>query len=188
MKYLCTFLFLCVWAAQAQAPSVSAPWDFSQAIAAFIADAVRLTPLLDQLTPQQWVSQGASQTYVEQWNAAKNELGYLRTSAETLRNEPEKLTAALDTYFRMQAIETKVRSLAEGTKTYQNPAVGDLLLSVLGETSASRDKLQQHITDLAAQKEEELAVVDKEAQRCRGTINRQTSAPKPAAVKKSVKQ
>jgi hypothetical protein len=78
--------------------------------------------------------------------------------------------------------------LVDGVRRYQNPAVGDLLVSVVSANSANRDQLRQYITDLAQTKEEEFQVVDREAQRCRGTLMRQpparptAAAPKPAAA------
>ena len=145
------------------------------------AQAARLAPLLEQLTPANWVRQGAPQAYVEQWRASRQELGYLAESAKTFERQPEKLSAALDTYFRLQGLERQLASLTEGVRKYQNPAVGDLLVAVMGENTGNREGLRQYIGDLATQKEEELAVADKEAQRCRSTINRQ---PPPAPAKK----
>jgi hypothetical protein len=89
-----------------------------------------------------------------------------------LEKDPERLTLALDTLFRWERLAVELTSLVDGVRHYQNPAVGDLVVSVLGENSSNRELLKQHITDLAAQKEEEFAVVDKEAQRCRGQVTR----------------
>jgi hypothetical protein len=164
--------------AAAQSPTgVSAEWDISKTIEALSAQAARLKPILDQLTPQEWVQKGAPQTYVSQWKGAQNELGYLAGSAKALEKQPERLTLALDTYFRMQSLEAQLRSLVDGVRNYQNPAVGDLLIGVLTENSSNRDKLRQYITDLAVTKEQEFQIVDKEAQRCRGVLSRQP-APK----------
>jgi hypothetical protein len=163
-------------------PSVAPEWDTSKAIAAFSDQAKRLKPILDQLTPQEWVSKGAPQTYVSQWQEAEQELSYVGTSAQSLERDPERLTLALDTYFRWERLASDLASLVEGVRHYQNPAVGDLVVSVLGENSSNRELLKQHITDLAAQKEQEFAVVDKEAQRCRGQVTRPTPA-RPAAPK-----
>ena len=134
-------------------------------------------PILDQLTPQEWIAKGAPDTYVAQWKGAENELGYLVDSAKALAQSPERLTLALDTYFRMQSLEQRLGSLVEGVRNYQNPAVGDLMFGVLAENSANRDKLRQYITDLAATKEQEFKIVDQEAQRCRTNLSRQP-APK----------
>jgi hypothetical protein len=163
-------------------PSVASEWDISKTIAAFSDQAKRLKPILDQLTPQEWVSKGAPEAYLSQWQQAEMELNYVGTSAQALERDPERLTLALDTLFRWERLAVDLTSLVDGVRHYQNPAVGDLVVSVLGENSSNRELLKQHITDLAAQKEEEFAVVDKEAQRCRGQVTR-TPAPKPAAPK-----
>jgi hypothetical protein len=182
MKFLLPSILLSLSAAaQTPPPSVSAEWDISQTLAALSAQAKRLKPIVDQLTPQAWVAKGAPQTYVTQHKAAQDELGYLVTSAQNLSKDPERLTVALDTYFRLQSLEFRLHSLADGVRNYQNPAVGDLLLGVLAENSANRDKLRQYITDLASTKEQECQIMEKEAQRCRGMINRQ---PAPAQTKK----
>src|SRR5580658_9655387 len=191
MRTLLAFLSLPLLAsAQAQSspqpnePSVAPVWDTSKIVAAFSDQAGRLKPILDQLTPQQWVSQGAPQAYVLQWQQARKELDYVTQSAQTFEHDPERLTLALDTYFRWQRLASDLASLVEGVRHYQNPAVGDLVVSVLGENSTNRDLLQQHIADLASQKEQEFAVVDQEAQRCRGMVTRTPAAPpKPAAAK-----
>jgi hypothetical protein len=173
---------LLVTIASAQAPSVPVSWDVVKAAVDLAAEAERLSPVLDRIDPAQWAQQGASPTYVEQWRDARTQLGYFQESARRFERTPEKLTAALDTYFRLQGIERQLASLAEGARKYQDPAAGDQLLSVMGENSANRDGLRQYIEDLAAQKEEELGVADREAQRCRATINR---LPAPAPAKRT---
>jgi hypothetical protein len=62
--------------------------------------------------------------------------------------------------------------------------VGDLLIGVLGENSANRDKLRQYVTDLAATQEQEFEIVDKEAQRCRGALGQQAAPRRPSIPKK----
>jgi hypothetical protein len=162
---------------------VATPWDTAPMVAALSTQAARLKPILDQLTPKDWVAKGAPDAYIAQWKGAEDELGFLTDSAAALEKQPEKLTLALDTYFRLQSLELRLNSLVEGVRNYQNPAVGDLLVGVAAENSANRDKLRQYITDLAASKEQEFEVADKEAQRCRGVLTKQTPA-KPAAPKK----
>jgi hypothetical protein len=167
--------------AQAPAAGVAPQWDIATTITAFSAQAGRVKPILDQLTPQAWVEKGAPEVYVSQWTRAKQDLASVMESVNTLNRDPEKLTAALDAYFRWTAFEARVGSLVEGVRHYQNPAVGDLLVGAVAENSTNRDLLQQHISDLAAQQEQELKVVDQEAQRCRTTLNPRTPArPAPA--------
>jgi hypothetical protein len=175
-------------------PGVTAPWDVSRTILALAEQTSRLKPLLDQVTPREWLNKGAPEAYVGQWQSAQRELADVQRAAQSLQKQPERLTLALDTYFRVQSLETRLNSLVEGIRRYQNPAVGDLVVGVIGESAANRDKLRDYISDLANQKEQEFAVVDREAQRCRTDLNRQPAlrpapaprapaAPKPAATK-----
>ena len=173
------------FAALAQTPAgVATPWDTTPMIAALSAQAARLKPILDQLTPREWVQKGAPDAYIAQWKGAEDELIFLADSAKALEKQPERLPLALDTYFRLQSLELRLNSLVEGVRNYQNPAVGDLLVGVAAENSANRDKLRQYITDLAVTKEQEFEIADKEAQRCRGQLSKQTP-PKPAPKKKT---
>lgn len=185
MKYLLTFLILpMAFVLPARAQGVSAPWDISQTLTSLGEQSQRLLPILEQLTPEKWQAKGAPAAYTAQWRSARSEVGYLLGASESLKKQPEKLTLALETLFRLQAVEAQVNSLVDGVRRYQNPAVGDLLVSVISANSANRDQLRQYITDLAQSKEEEFQVVDREAQRCRGTLMRQpTSRPAPAAPK-----
>jgi hypothetical protein len=187
MKYLLPLVFLSL---TVRAQGVSAPWDISQTVTALAAQAERLKPVLDQLTPEQWQAKGAPATYVTQWHAAQDEVGYVLRAADALSKQPEKLSLAFETYFRMQAVEGEINSLVEGVRRYQNPAVGDLMISVMAANSTNRDQLRQYITDLTETKEQEFQIVDKEAQRCRGTLVRQAparpaAAPKPPAASPS---
>jgi hypothetical protein len=188
MKYLLPFLILPLTIAlPARSQGVSAPWDISQTLTSLAEQSQRLMPILEQLTPEKWQSKGAPAAYTAQWRSARSEVGYLLGAAESMKKQPEKLTLGLETLFRLQAVEAQVNSLIDGVRRYQNPAVGDLLVSVVSANSANRDQLRQYITELAQTKEEEFQVVDREAQRCRGTLMRQpparpvTAAPKPAA-------
>ncbi|HEV2200911.1 MAG TPA: hypothetical protein VGR73_13905 [Bryobacteraceae bacterium] len=190
MRILHLLLLCPTLPALAVAQGVSAPWDISQTAKDLSAQAARLTPLLDQLTPEEWQAKGAPATYVEQRRNTRDEVGYLVGAADNLGKQPEKLTVALETYFRMQAVESQMASLIDGVRHYQNPAVGDLIVSVLAANSANRDQLRQYITDLAQTREQEFLIADKEAQRCRGVLTRQpaarpAAAPKPAAAPSS---
>jgi hypothetical protein len=184
MKYILPLLLPLALALPAHAQGVSAPWDISQTLVSLAEQTQRLTPILDQLTPQQWEKKGAPAAYTSQWRNARNEVGYLQGAVQSLRKQPEKLTLALETLFRLQAVESQVNSLVDGVRRYQNPAVGDLLVSVVSANSSNRDQLRQYVTDLAMTKEQEFQIVDTEAQRCRGTLMRQPAArPAPASAK-----
>jgi hypothetical protein len=164
--------------------TVSAPWDITETIASLSQQAERLKPILEQLTPEEWVTRGAPQAYVAQWRSAQQELADVVDASVALQKQPDRLPAVLNVYFRLEGMQTRLSSLVEGVRNYQNPAVGDLLVGIVAENSGNRDKLRQYIADLADQKEQEFTVADREAQRCRTTLNRQPAAPvKPAPAK-----
>jgi hypothetical protein len=171
----------------AVAQGVSAPWDVAKEASVLAEQAERLKPILEQLTPAEWQAKGAPAAYVAQLKSTQDEVGYLTDAAAKFGKQPERLTLALETYFRLQSVEMQVTSLVDGVRRYQNPAVGDLLVSVLAANSGNRDQLRQYISDLAQTREDEYRVVDQEAQRCRGNLVRQpaprSTAPKPAAPK-----
>ena len=175
MKFLLVCLLLAPVSLLAQAPSVPASWDTAKNVAALSAQAARLKPMLDQMTPEAWVAKGAPQTYVTQWRSAQDELQYLTQAAALFEQQPERLTAALDTYFRLQSVEWRLETLIEAVRRYQNPAIGDLILGELRQNTSHRDNLRQYITELAAQKEQQFSVVDQEAQRCRAQVLQPTS-------------
>lgn len=127
----------------------------------------KLLPVLEQLQPQDWVAKGAPEAYVQQWKSAQDEVGYLQQTVDSLAKDPERLTLALEAYFRLQAIDTRLGNLVDAIRKYQNPALADLLQSMAAETSTVRVGLQQYITDVAAHREAEWRVMQSEAQRCR---------------------
>ena len=156
----------------ALAMAQTAAWDDSPHAAALAEQAARLKPLIAQLTPDEWVAKGAPQTYVTQLDRAKLDLDALTSAAAQLDRQPSKLTAALDTYFRLQTIEWEFESIVEAVRRYQNPAVADLMIGVLRGNSANRDGLREFITDLAARKETEFTVVSQDEQACRVQLSK----------------
>jgi uncharacterized membrane protein YccC len=165
----------------AQQAGVPTEWEVQKLVEAVASQSGRILPLIEQVRPKEWVAKGASGTYVQQWEAAHSQAAALKVSADNLVHEPSRLTAALDTFFRLQSLEAVLVSLIDGVRTHQNPALADLLRSVLSESNASRQQLRQYLTDLAALKELEAKVMDQEAQRCRENISRQ---PMTSPVKK----
>jgi len=175
MKFAFLLLFVAgaVFGQTAQPSGVSSEWDVRKLLDSLDQEAQHLKPIIDQVKPEAWLAKGAPNAYVAQWQTAQAQLRYFLASSDGLSRQPEKLTLALDTYFRMQAMETMVGSVLEGVRKYQNPALAVLMQNALGENDANRERLRQYVQDLAAQKEQEFAVVDQEAQRCRGVLSRQ---------------
>jgi hypothetical protein len=168
MRTLLPVLLLSLSAhAQTPAPSVQNAWDITPVIEDFGAKAQRLKAVLDELQPKEWVSKGAPQNYQDQLASANQELEYLAKSSKMFQEQPEKLTLAFDMYFRWETLRVRIGTLRDGARRYQDPTLGDLLESVVAGNAANQEKLRQYISDLASQKEEEFAVVQREAQRCR---------------------
>ena len=174
---LISLLPVCAMAQQAGVPT---EWDVQKLVEAIAAQSARVQPMVEEVHPREWIAAGAPEAYVQQWDSARSQAGSLKLSADNLVREPARLTAALDTYFRLQNLEVSLVSLIDGVRKYQNPALADLLRSVLSENSSSRQQLRQYLVDLASVKEQEFKVMDQEAQRCREAVTR----PAPAPVRK----
>jgi hypothetical protein len=165
----------------AQDSGVASEWDARKLIDALTTQAQHLKPLIDQVQPADWLSKGAPDAYVGQWNTAQAQLKYLISSSDAFSRQPERLSLGLDIYFRMQAVDATLGSLTEGVRKYQNPALASIMQSVIAENSTNRDRLRQYLQDLATQKEEEFKVAYREAQRCRAALLQQP-APKTKKV------
>jgi hypothetical protein len=161
---------------------VASEWDVRKLLERLDVQAEHLKPVIDQVKPETWIAKGGPDTYQVQWNAARAELTYFLASGQALVRQPDRLTLALDTYFRMQAMEFTLGSLMEGVRKYQSPELAEQMQTIVSENGTNRDQLRQYMEDLAAQKEQEFRVADTEAQRCRGILVQQpTAKPKKTA-------
>jgi hypothetical protein len=154
-------------------PGIAAEWDVRKSMTALAEQTKGLQPLLDRVKPEEWVSRGAPDAYGKQLNSAKTNLQYLVYSTDKLAHEPERLTLALDAYFRMQSMEMLLNSLRDGVQKYQPGALSNELSSAVAENSNGRERLRSLISDLASAQEQEFQVLNQEAQRCRGMIIKQ---------------
>jgi hypothetical protein len=148
------------------------------------AHAERLLPVLNQFDAPAWVAKGASETYVEQLESSRLQTRALADEAKALARNPEKLSGALQLFFRMEGLETMLMSLQEGARKYQGPQVAQSLAAVFGEGGANRERLRSYIVNLAAEREHQFEVMDREAQRCRATFMAPTPPPKTSGRKK----
>lgn len=161
-----------------------AAWENSPHGADLAAQSERLKPLLEQLHPDQWESKGAPPSYAAQFQSARRELAELAASAKFLDQQSSKLTAALDTYFRLQSLEWRIESLIDAVRKYESPAAGDQMLSVLRSNSGNREGLRAFIMDLAQRTEQEFTVVNKDAQACRTELSQIPAAARRNNTKK----
>jgi hypothetical protein len=163
-------------------PGVTPAWELKKQLESLVTQVRRLTPLLEQVKPQEWGAEG----YREQHKSALEQVEFLARSANALAREPEKMTLALDAFIRLDTLEKKLDSLSEGVRRYQNPALADLLQSAISENSAHRGRLQAYLVDLVATKQHELRIANDEAQNCRSAAMNPSAATKrsPATTKK----
>ena len=179
--WACAAALCCQAQSAPQQPAGLEPdWDIGVILQEMSAHAGRLLPLLDRVDVKAWLEKGASATYAAQLRSSKDQATAFADGARDLARNPEKLSVSLELLFRIQGLETMLGSLEEGTRKYQDPALAQTLASVAAENGANRDRFQNYIVNLAAEREHQFEVMDSEAQRCRGIL----AAQPPAGRKK----
>jgi hypothetical protein len=148
------------------------------------AHSARLLPVLNRLDASGWVAKGASDTYVEQLDSCRQQARALVDEAAALSRNPEKLSGALQLFFRLQGLETMIYSVQEGARKYQGPQISQELGALFAEGGANRDRLRSYIVNLASERDRQFEVMDREAQRCRATLMAPTPPPKTSGRKK----
>lgn len=169
----------------AQAPVAASPssgllpdWDIRPILVEMSAHATRLEPVLGEINVKAWAAKGASDSYAAQLQSSKDQARAMAAGAKALAQNPEKLSACLELYFRIAALDDMLASLGEGVRRYQDPALAQKITALAAENGANRNRFQTYIVNLATQREQECAVMDQEAQRCRGILATQ---PPPSA-------
>jgi hypothetical protein len=69
----------------------------------------------------------------------------------------------LELFFRLQGLESMLGSVEEALRKYQSSADAAALVALAAENDINRDRLQQYLVNLAAEREKEFAVMDQEA-------------------------
>ena len=176
----CFTLLLCSVPLCAQQPStppadasVAPVWDVRVVLENLAKHSERMLGVFDQIDPKTWSERGASETYAAQLQSCKEQTKAVVQGARQLQRNPEKLSAGLDLYIRMAAVDNMTHSLEEGIRKYQNPAVAELLASVAGTGNRNREEFQSYLLELATEREKQFSVMDQEAQRCRGILARE---------------
>lgn len=158
-------------------------WALQESLNSLLSATQKLLPLVQEAKPEEWTAKGAPDAYQSQRKSVVDEIGFISRSAGELGAEPERLTLAIETYFRAQSLHALVISFNEGVRRYQDPALADLISGAVTATSAGREKLRDYIVQLAGAKEQQLKVMDQEAQRCRALLAKQPPAKKTAGKK-----
>ena len=74
----------------AQQAGVPTEWDVQKLVSDMAAQSARMLPLIEQIRPKEWVTRGASDTYVQQWDSAHAQAQTVKLSADNLVREPER--------------------------------------------------------------------------------------------------
>jgi hypothetical protein len=156
--------------AQPQPAGLEPDWDIGVILQEMSVHAGRLLPVLERIDVKAWIGKGASDTYAAQLQSSKDQARAFADGARELARNPEKLSDSLELLFRIQGLETMLGSLEEGIRRYQGPALAETLASLAAENGANRDRFQRYIVNLAAEREQQFQVMDREAQRCRGIL------------------
>jgi len=164
--------------ASAQEKGIEPAWDIRPVLKEIAAHAQRLIPVLEKIDAKAMLQNGAPDTYAAQIESSKAQAKALADAALVLSNSPEKLSADLEAFFRLLSLERTVPSIEQGLRKYWNPALADLLSNEMARNGANRERFQQYIVDLAAEREQEYAIMDHEAQRCRGMLAKQPKSEK----------
>jgi hypothetical protein len=180
--------FLGTLSAQNQPPraagGLDTEWDIGVILGEISAHAGRLLPALERVDAKGWIAKGASETYSEQLDSCKRQAEAIRGGALELARNPERLPEALELFFRIQGTEAIIASLDEGIRRYQSPADAQTLAAVAAENGVNRDRLRSYVVGLAAERERQIGMLDREAQRCRSMTISQPPAARAGTVKK----
>jgi hypothetical protein len=170
--------------AEAQSGGVTPDWEIRELAAKLEKNAGTIEGLLGQLKPEEWVSQGAPGAYVEQVKQTRQFNSYLILQAQALGREPAKLSVALDTFLRLDHVQSMLESVTAGTRTYQNASLAELMATSVGQNLAAREQLKEYARQLAVEREKEWEIANQEAQRCRSALSKRPPAPKKPAPPK----
>lgn len=187
MVRLTLLIFAAAALAQAQTPGPAAglepSWDIAVVLNELAANAARLLPELNKLDPHAWAARGASETYAEQLQSSRAQAGAVADAARALAKNPEHLAVSLELAFRIDGLERLLLSVEEAARRYQGPEFAQAVEIVYAEGGANRERFRRYIVNLAAERERQFDVMDKEAQRCRATLMA-PAPPKPTGRKK----
>jgi len=187
MVRLTLLIFAAAALVHAQNPGPAAglepSWDIAVVLNEIGANSARLLPALNTLDPQVWAAKGASETYAEQLQSSREQAKAVADAARLLARNPERLAASLELAFRIDSLERMLLSVQEAAKRYQGPVFAQAVEIVYVEGGANRDRFRGYLVNLAAERERQFELMDKEAQRCRATLVAPTP-PKPTGRKK----
>ena len=156
--------------APAEAEGMTPRWEIEAAAVELEENVATIQKILDRVRPKEWIQDGAPDAYVSQYEEVMQDVEYLGLSAGNLERKPDQLSVVVDTFLWLDRSHSLIRSLGEGVRKYQNPAVADLLDSARTRNDGVMDKLKEYMRQLAIHTEQEWTVANEEAQRCRAEL------------------
>jgi len=153
-----------------QPAGLETDWDIAVVLNEMSAQAARLLPVLEHVDSNAWIAKGAPEAYARQLRGSREQARALADGAKALALNPERVSAGLELFFRIHGLENMLGSVEEALRKYQSPADAQALVALSAQNDANRDRFQQYLVNLAAEREKEYAVMDREAQRCRGIL------------------
>lgn len=126
--------------------------------------------VLEQIQPFDWISRGAPSVYAAQHETLQEDVNNLALSAQEMIRDPEKLSAAISTFLWLERVSSMVDSIAAGVRRYQSAVLANLLENAGAKVLSGEDLLKQYMRQRAVDQENELAIADDEAQRCRSEM------------------
>lgn len=145
-------------------------WEIIELAEDLYRNAGKVREILKRVRPGEWNQAGASSVYVSQRAVLKDNVNSLTLSAQEMIREPEKLSAAINTFLWLERVGSMVDSVAAGVRRYQSTALADFLESAGAKTLSSENLFKQYIRQRAVDQENELAIASDEAQRCRSEL------------------
>ena len=159
-------------------------WDIAPVLLAISDHSSKVASALDRIDPNVWVDKGASPTYAEQLQSCKEQVKAVGETSKALARNPEQLAASLELLIRIQGLDVMYASVEEAIRKYQGAAEAQDLAALIASGTANREKFQQYLVSLAADREHALQVMDKEAQRCRSLLAMPSAAAPKTGKKK----
>lgn len=164
-------------AGQIPAGGLQNAWDVRKTIADLKSETDKMQPFLLHLDPQAWYDKkGAPTTYIVQWQAAQQQLKDVIVVANAFAQKTESLPQGLDVYFRLEALESTERALAEGVQQFDTRANADKFNAMIAHSFSSRERIREYLRELATSTDENFKIADREAQRCRGQLAQPSTA------------
>jgi hypothetical protein len=165
----------------AEAVSVAPEWDVKAHMGDLVRDVGRFESLLRRVDVEHWIGRGAPDVYRRQLMSAQEAFTHLSAATEKLSRKPELLSAAIDVMFQLERMELLVGSLRDGVRKWQSQDFANTITDALASNTTHRERLRQHVRDVAVIREQEFQIANEEAQRCRGML---TSPVTPQPVER----